>query len=100
MYFEARTHEILEVADAAAAVRAVCSSSVSHYQCPTWRNAKGERVALVDDSSINNLDFGECAVVNLDTKRQLESITFAWCKDEAEKLKAQLEKAGAKVELK
>lgn len=87
MYFEARSHELLPCTDAADAVGRVHRGEVMHYQCPCWVNSKGQRVALVDDSHINCLDFGECAVVNLETKRQLESITFAWCRDEGVKLR-------------
>jgi hypothetical protein len=88
MYFEARSHELVPVADAAAAVRLIHSKEARAYQCPTWTNANGHRIALVDDSHINDGDFGECAVVNLDTQKQLESLTFAWIETEAEKLEA------------
>lgn len=88
MYFEARSHQIIEVADAAAAVRMVHEGKAAEFQCPTWLNAAGQRVALVSDTHIDDANFGECAVVNLDTKKQLESITFAWCKGgEQEKLR-------------
>ena len=92
MYFEARSHTIVMAADAIAAVRMVCSGKVSdeqhlcEFHCPTWLNAAGQRVALVSDTHIDDQNFGECAVVNLDTKRQLESITFAWCANEAQKV--------------
>jgi hypothetical protein len=86
MYFEARSHELVPVADATAAVRHVCSPQGRSFQCPMWLNTHGQRIVLVDDSHINHGDFGECAVVNLDTKRQLESITFAWCDNEAQKV--------------
>lgn len=93
MYFEARSHVLVPVADAAAAVHMVHSGRIDatqqlgEFHCPCWRNAAGQRVALVSDTHIDDGDFAECAVVNLDTRRQLESITFAWCDDEATKLR-------------
>jgi len=87
MYFEARNHELVPVADAAAAVRMIHEGTAKSFQCPTWKNANGQQIALVDDSHINCGDFGECAVVNLDTHRQLETLTFAWIDTEEEKLR-------------
>ena len=93
MYFEARSHVLVPVAHAAAAVRMVHSGRIDatqqlgEFHCPCWLNAAGQRVALVSDTSIDDANFAECAVVNLDTRRQLESITFAWCDNEAEKVR-------------
>lgn len=70
MYFEARSHQSIPVADAHEAVNRIHTGNIHAYQCPTWRNKLGQRVALVDDSHINCGDFGECAAVNLDTSEQ------------------------------
>src|SRR5437868_6654363 len=53
MYFEDRFHELLPVADAAAAVRLVHEGTVKSFQCPVWQNAANQRVCLVDDSHVN-----------------------------------------------
>ena len=86
MYFESRMHSAINVADAAEAVRLINTGKASGaYHVPVWRNKNGHRIALVDDSHINRA-WQEVAVVNLDTKEQYESLTFAWMKTEAEKL--------------
>jgi hypothetical protein len=85
MYYEAREHQSLPVASAAEAVNRIHSGHIQSNQCPVFRNSKGERIALVADGHIDNM-WLEVAVINPDTKEQIESITFGWIKTEALKL--------------
>jgi hypothetical protein len=86
MYFESRSHTSQPVASPTEAVRLIKSGECSINICPTFTNSKGQRVCLVDDGHIDTA-WREVAVINLDTNRRLESITFDWC-DEAEALGA------------
>jgi len=79
MYFESRPHRLIHIASSREAVERIQSRQASTLNCLCWRNPQGQRLALVDDSHIDD-SFGEVALVNLDTKEQYESITFAWCK--------------------
>ena len=49
-------------------------------------NSKGQRFAAVCDGHINHISL-EIVVINLDTRRQVESITFGWIKTLKEKAK-------------
>jgi hypothetical protein len=73
------------VADAAEAVHIVHTGKSISCHAYIWMNAHGQRVALIDDSCIDD-PWGEVAVVNLDTKEQYESLTFGWIESEALKL--------------
>ena len=85
MFYEARNHISTPVADAAEAVHLIHTGKCVSSYAYIWRNAKGGRIALIDDSVIDE-PWGEVAVVNLDTQEQYESITFGWIKSEASKL--------------
>ncbi len=79
MYYESRDHTLTEEpVSLEEACRLVKTGTIMSYRIPWWRNSAGQRVGLVDDSYID-CTFSEVAVINLDTMRQLESITFAWC---------------------
>lgn len=86
MYYESISHTTVEVASAADAARRIRSREVRSFDALVWRNAAGQRVAAVADGGLNH-PFGEVAVINLDTDRQIESITFAWIDDEAEAIR-------------
>ena len=80
MYFESRSHSSRPVASLEKAVRLIYEGKDWYtYQVPIFNNSKGERIGLVPDGHINNPSF-EMAIVNLDTKTQIESITFSWIK--------------------
>jgi hypothetical protein len=90
MYFEARSHRTVNVADPAAAVRLIHARDLHINLCPVWLNAEGQRLALADDSHIDSA-WLEVALINLDTHEQVESLTFGWCGSEVEKLKLVLD---------
>jgi hypothetical protein len=91
MYFESRNHESVPVNGPAEAVKLIHSRRINVQQAPVWKSSKGNhRIALVDDSHIDDA-WVEVALVNLDTREQLESLTLAWRKTEAEKLQLLLE---------
>ena len=81
MYYESRQHQSRPVADAAEASRIIKSGQVVDFHALIWKNAKGQSIAAVNDGSIDD-PWSEVAVINLDTNRQIESITFPWCSDE------------------
>ena len=81
MFFESVQHESRPVADAAEAARLIKSGAVMDFHALIWKNTKGQRIAAVNDGGIDD-SWSEVAVINLDTNRQLESITFPWCSDE------------------
>ena len=87
MFYEARNHISMPVADAAEAVHLIHTGKCVSSYAYIWRNAKGERIALIDDTDIDH-PWGEVAVVNLDTKEQYESLTFGWIRTEGLKLAA------------
>ncbi len=82
MYYESISHTTVEVPSAASAALRIRSRQLRSFDALIWRNAAGQRVAAVGDGGLDN-PFGEVAVINLDTNRQVESITFAWIEDEA-----------------
>ena len=81
MYYEAIPHVTVEVNSAAVAARRIRAGEAPSYAALIWRNSRGERVAAVADGGLDH-PWAEVAVINVDTKRQLESITFAWIDDE------------------
>jgi hypothetical protein len=81
MYFESIPHRTEEVSCAAEAARKIRSGHTASFIALIWKNSRGERVAAVDDGGLND-PWSEVAVINVDTNRQLESITFPWCSDE------------------
>ena len=85
MYYQSRSHTSHPVADAREAVALIHSGRTASNDAYIWKNQNGHRIALVDDSHIDH-PWGEVSVINVDTREQYESITFAWCNSEAEKL--------------
>lgn len=81
MYYESIPHRSQEVSSPEEAARMIRSGTVMSFIALIWKNSRGERIAAVDDGGIDD-SWGEVAVINLDTNRQLESITFPWCTDE------------------
>ena len=97
MFFEARTHEIVPVADAMAAARFVKEKgeNVWNYQCPEFK-VGDKTIVIVNDASIHDSDFAEVAVLcrNDDgSYDQIESITVGWIKTVEEVEKTFLEAA-------
>ena len=86
MYYEAISHTTVEVPSAAEAARRIRSRQVRSFDALVWRNAAGQRIAAVGDGGLDH-PFGEVAVINLDTDRQVESITFAWIDTDAEAIR-------------
>ena len=81
MFYESVQHQSRPVADAAEAARLIKAYDARSFVALFWKNTKGPRIAAVDDGGLDD-SWGEVAVINLDTNRQLESITFPWCTDE------------------
>jgi hypothetical protein len=82
MYYEAVPHASVPVANAAEAARKIRSGKgLLCFHALIWKNSRGERIAAVADGGLDN-PWAEVAVINVDTSRQLESITFAWIDDE------------------
>lgn len=86
MYYEAISHAAVPVESAADAARRIKSGKAMSFQALIWNNTKGERIAAVADGGLDD-PWGEVAIINLTTNRQLESITFAWIDTEAEAIR-------------
>jgi hypothetical protein len=83
MFYEAISHTSVPVDSAADAARRIRSREARSFDALIWKNSQGQRIAAVADGGLNS-PWGEVAVINLDTNRQLDSITFAWIDTEAE----------------
>ena len=81
MYYESVPHKSVPVSSPEEAARRIKSGREMSFHALIWKNSRGERIAAVDDGGIDD-SWGEVAVINLDTNRQLESITFPWCSEE------------------
>lgn len=81
MFYEARTHELLPVSDAAAAARVIKTKEAKFYQIPTWEQ-DGVKIMAVNDCHPDGSSFEETAVIKVmpdGSFYQIESITAAWC---------------------
>ena len=90
MYYESRSYRLLTVANAAKAAVMVKTGRAQTFEGLVWKNAKGQRVVLVDDSHIDS-SWLEVAILNLDLGLQVESITTGWMKKIGELREALLE---------
>ena len=89
MYFETTMHVSRPVANAAEAAQLIKHGKLldqgsddeylHDYDALIWTADSGRRLAVVADNHCNN-PFLEVAVIDLDTKVQVESITAGWCK--------------------
>ena len=86
MHYEAISHATMNVDSAADAARRIRSGQEPSYNALIWQNTKCERIAAVADGGLNH-PWGEVAVINITTNRQLESITFAWIETEDEAIR-------------
>jgi len=85
MFYEARTHELLPVADAAAAANVIKTKQAAFYQIPTWEKDEVKYMA-VNDCHPEGSSFEETAIIKVmpdGSFYQIESITAAWL-DETE----------------
>lgn len=78
MYYESIQHRSRPVENAEVAAYLIKSGPLPSFEAPVWKNSRGQRIAAVDDGGLDD-PWGEVAVINIDTDRQLESITFPWC---------------------
>jgi hypothetical protein len=78
MYYESVQHCSRPVENAEVAAYLIKSGRLMSSEAPVWKNSAGQRIAAVNDGGIDSPWF-EVAVINLDTDRQLDSITFGWC---------------------
>jgi len=85
MYYEARQHASQPVANAEEAATRIHNGQVNDYDALTWAATNGRRLAVVADHHIDNM-WKEVAVIDLDRQVQIESITFGWIEDLAEKI--------------
>jgi hypothetical protein len=81
MYYQSVSHKSVPVSSAQEAARRIKSGREMSFHALIWKNSTGQRIAAVDDGGLDD-SWGEVAVINIDTDRQLESITFPWCSDE------------------
>lgn len=87
MYYESIQHRTVECANAEEAAMKIRKGNVCSCDALVWRSSvDGQRLAAVGDGGLDS-PFAEVAVINLDTGIQIESITFAWIKDDSEAVK-------------
>jgi hypothetical protein len=82
VYYESIPHTSFPVASATAAAHRIRTGQAASFHALIWRNSRQERIAAVADGGLDHPWF-EVAVLNLDTQRQLESITFGWIQQDA-----------------
>jgi hypothetical protein len=80
MYFETTMHETVLVDSAAEVARRIKEGQVRDFDAFVW-TAHNRRLAVVADNHCNN-PWLEVAVIDLDRKIQIESITAGWCDEE------------------
>jgi hypothetical protein len=88
MYFEARQHKKLSVADAIQAATLIHEGKAASYEVLCWTAPDGRELAAVSDDSPHSIQsFREVAVLDMTHHQQIESITFAWIDSLQEKIK-------------
>ena len=92
MYYEARTHQLLPVANAMDAAIKIKGGLVANYQVPTWTEGLNP-VYIVPDGHINNPMFELAILTNINGElTQVETITNGWI-DTTEELEEYFTKA-------
>ncbi len=83
MYFETIMHASRPVANADEAAQLIKAQEARDFDALIWTATSGRRLAVVADNHCDN-SFLEVAVIDLDRKIQIESITAGWCKSPEE----------------
>jgi hypothetical protein len=86
MFFETVEHELVECSDARQAALWIKGKetitdrqSPGLWQVPVWTAPNGHTIAAVADNVGADDAWGEAAIIDLTTNKQIESITVAWC---------------------
>lgn len=86
MYYETTMHARRDVAGAAEAARLIHEGDVHDYDALFWTAPNGRQLVAVGDNHCDNT-WGEVAVIDYGEKVRIESITFAWIPELAEKVR-------------